>query len=237
MNENYNKAMDLIETRDYKSSLQYLARAVQEGYLKASVEGSKLYKQGLGVSRNYQHAFDILQECIKKGSIEAEIEIADYYLNGLHVKVDEQKGLALLKQHMNQYPEAIIIYGKYLEKNIKSVKDIKNIKKFYEEALELNKDNHDIKRAIKALSLDGIWDEIDRLNYLCEEIEIRIKELFRKEILLWSMNIFIVTTLFFWWPAINTHFKRGEDKEYLKDVKRRIEILEARIILLKNNSQ
>jgi hypothetical protein len=234
MDEKYKKAIELINKEEYEAALIYLRKASQEGNMDAFITMSKLYKEGLGVKKNYEKAYKILEKCILKGSVEAEIEIADYYLNGYYVELNSQKGIALLKEHLDYHPLAKLAYGKYLETKMRTKSDIDNITRIYLEAIELDNNKKEINQAISLLTLDGIREEIEILNNKCEEKGTKIKRLLWKEIFLWSLNIFVVSAIFFWWPALSTNAKRQEEKRYLKKLKESIETLDERLIFIKS---
>ncbi|XMB72341.1 tetratricopeptide repeat protein [Mycoplasmatota bacterium WC30] len=122
----FNVGKYFIEKKQYKQAGEYLIKAKELGFTKASIQLSKLYLNGLGYRRNKKKAFKFLNQAVEENDISAMHQLGIFYLKGIGCKKDEKLALKYFElSSENKVAEGMRFLGSlYL--------DAKQIKRDYE---------------------------------------------------------------------------------------------------------
>lgn len=216
-NKHYIKGLDYYKKQEFNSARIFLTKAVKKNSIDALVLIGRMYKEGQGYKRSYKKAFNFFEQGFELGSEEAELELADFYMNGYIYPKNINKALKIYEKYLTSHSMANVIMGEYIEKNLNSKEEYEQVISYYSNALRIDESNQIAKKALELMKLEGINNEIIELESKIEKINQRIKTLSRKQIILWSLAIFVVSSVFVVFPALDAGTLKQEHKKVLKD--------------------
>ena len=94
----YNVGKYFIEKEQYKEAVDYLSKAKDLGYAKASIRLSDMYLNGLGFRKNKKKAFKMIQSAVEANDIQALHQLGVFYLHGIGCKKDEKSAQKYFEQ-------------------------------------------------------------------------------------------------------------------------------------------
>jgi len=176
----YNVGKYFIEKEQYKEAVDYLSKAKDLGYAKASIRLSDMYLNGLGFRKNKKKAFKMIQSAVDANDIQALHQLGVFYLNGIGCKKDEKSA----QKYFEQSAESNVATGMYHLGSL--LLEAKKIKTDYETGffwLDKAAENGDVKAIQKLISLyhdSHPFLKKKSLLYL-QEMEFYYKELLAKK--------------------------------------------------------
>jgi len=176
----YNVGKYFIEKGQIKEAIEYLTRAKELGYTKATIRLSRLYLSGEGIRKNKKKAFKMMQQAVEANDTLAYHQLGLYHLQGIGTKKDEKMALKYFEQSSeNKIPAGMYNRGLLLLEAKKLKRDFDNGFFWLDKAAE-NGDVHAIKKLIELYHESHAFLKKKSVLYL-NEMEFYYKELLARK--------------------------------------------------------
>lgn len=122
---------------NYLEALHWLTKAADKNKY-ASIQITKMYREGIGVKADLKKAFEISLKYANKGNEIQMFELAGYYLNGVGVEADLDSAISWYeKSYEAGYKDSAYFLG-YIYQTNEKVKDIHKTVEWYTKAADNN---------------------------------------------------------------------------------------------------
>lgn len=229
----YEIAKRLYSEEKYHESIKSLEKAISHNCINAHISLALIYKSEIGFI-NLKKDYQLLEKAFSLGSIDAEIELANFDNNGINSKIGEKKSLEIYYKYLDTNLIAHTYYGVYLESRMKTFEDFALVKEVYERGLKLDEKNFHLNQSLELLTINGIDEEVENINYKIQAKHKKIKKLLIKQILLYTLALTLIMSVIVLSPALNAGLTKSIEKQKIKELERKIRSLKEKQIMISN---